>query len=237
MPASGGYSARVELAAAGLRAFSLDEIEQRLEAQSRLLGPPSRSVSARQQTLRATVDWSHDLLSEPERILFRRLSVFAGSFSSGAAEDVCTDGGIGEDLVVDLVGQLVLKSLASARRTTRYRLLEVIREYAFEKLREAGEEDELRRLHLGWATAVGERVEPELRGPEQRTWLDALHADLDNFRAAFGWSVANEATEDALRLGSALLEFWIVRADWSEGRAWMEAGARDCRARSSRPCG
>lgn len=218
-----GIPLAIELAAAGLRAFTLDEIERRLDTRFRLLGQPSRTASARQQTLRATIDWSHDLLSDRERVLFQRLSVFAGGFVAAAAEDVCEGGVIERDEVLDLLARLVLKSLVLREaKDGRYRLLEVIREYALEKLRETGEENELRGRHLEWAIAVAERGEPELRGPEQQAWLDRLHADLDNFRAAFGWSLDRKMAEAALRLGSALREFWIVRADWSEGRAWME---------------
>jgi predicted ATPase/class 3 adenylate cyclase len=218
-----GIPLAVELAAAGLRAFSLEDVERRLDTQFRPLGAPSRMTLARQQTLRATIDWSHDLLNERERLLFRRLSVFAGGFASTAAEDVCVGEGIERDDVLDLLGQVVLKSLVQRdTQAGRYRLLGVIREYAFEKLREAGEEDGLRRRHLDWAIGLAERVEPELHGPDQQAWLERLHADLDNFRAAFGWSVERESAAPALRLGSALLEFWIVRADWTEGREWIE---------------
>ena len=101
-------------------------------------------------------------------------------------------------------------------------MLETIREYALERLRQDGEEAGLRDRHLGWSLAFAERAEPELRGPDQKAWLDRLHAELDNFRAAFDWSRSQGETQASLRLGSALREFWIVRADWSEGRDWIE---------------
>ena len=229
-----GHSARHRLAAARLRTLTVHEIEQRLSDRFRLLAGGSRTALARHQTLRTTVDWSHELLSEPEQVLLRRLAVFAGGFTLGAAEEVCRGRGIEQPEIFDLLAELALKSLVVFEGESdlgRYRQLETIREYALEKLGAAGEEEDLRDLHLAWSVAFASRAEPELRGPEQPEWLDRLHAELDNFRSAFAWSVSRGHAEEALQLASALLEFWIVRADWSEGGSGWSGRSRS-RARS-----
>jgi predicted ATPase/class 3 adenylate cyclase len=220
-----GIPLALELAAARLQALTVEQLRDRLEDRFRLLTGGSRTALPRQRTLRATVDWSHDLLTEPEQLLLRRLAVFAGGFSLDAAEQVCGDRQVAPADVLDLLTRLVDKSLAlldSGPISGRYRLLETIRAYALEKLRAAGEEPELRRRHLTYCIGFAEPAEPALRGPDQQTWLDQLHAELDNFRAAFGWSARQQDPEPALRLASALLEFWVVRADWSEGLEWVE---------------
>ena len=220
-----GIPLALELAAARLQALTVEQLRDRLEDRFRLLTGGSRTALPRQRTLRATMDWSHDLLTEPERILLRRLSVFAGGFSLDAAEQVCGDRQVAPEDVLDLLTRLVDRSLAlleTSPASGRYRLLETIREYALEKLRAAGEEPELRQRHLIYCIGFAEPAEPALRGPDQQAWLDRLHAELDNFRAAFGWSVRQQDPGPALRLASALLEFWVVRADWSEGLEWVE---------------
>ena len=220
-----GIPLAIELAAARVHTMTVADVRERLDDRFRLLTTGSRTASGRHQTLRATVDWSHDLLSEQERTLLRRLSVFAGGFTLDAAERVCADAEVHEQAVLDLLSLLVAKSLVRLPEDLghgRYGLLETIREYGQEKLRDAGEEADLRARHLRWCIDVAERSEPELHGPDQHAWLDVLHLDLDNFRAAFGWSLDDPEPESALRLASALLEFWIVRADWSEGREWVE---------------
>jgi predicted ATPase/class 3 adenylate cyclase len=220
-----GIPLALELAAARLQALTIEQLRDRLEDRFRLLTGGSRTALPRQQTLRAAVDWSHDLLTEPERILLRRLSVFAGGFSLDAAEQVCGDRQVAPEDVLDLLTRLVSRSLAlleTGPAGGRYRLLETIREYALGKLRAAGEEPELRRRHLQCCIGFAEPAVPALCGPDQQAWLDRLQAELDNFRAAFGWSLRQQAPGPALRLASALLEFWVVRADWSEGLEWVE---------------
>lgn len=220
-----GIPLAIELAVARLGALTVEQIEERLADRFRLLNRGSRTAPTRHQTLRATVEWSHEMLTTAEQILFRRVAVFAGGFTLEAAEDVCAGDGIEADDVLDLLSQVVSKSLAlpsSGDGPARYRLLETLREYGLERLKGAGEERALRSRHLAWSLRVAEQAEPELRGPEQAPWLDRLHAELDNFRAAFAWCLAEGDAEAALRLGSALLEFWIVRADWSEGREWVD---------------
>jgi len=220
-----GIPLAIELAAARLQTLTVEQISERLNDRFRLLTGRSRTGLDRHQTLRATVDWSFALLTEAERVLLRRLSVFAGGFRLDAAEQVCGVGNIQPAEILDLLSLLVTKSLVLLETEVgagRYRLLETIREYALEKLKDASEEGELRRRHRRWCIDFAEHAEPRLRGPDQHPWLDRLHAELDNFRAAFGWSIAGQEPEGALRLASALLAFWIVRADWSEGREWVD---------------
>jgi tetratricopeptide (TPR) repeat protein len=147
--------------------------------------------------------------------------VFSRGWTLDAAEAVC-DGDLD---VIDGLGSLLDKNLVrleGPEEEPRFAMLETIREYALEKLRQSGAEDALRDRHRGWAVAFAERAEPELRGPDQESWLERLHPELDNFRSAFAWSIARGEPELALRLGSALLEFWMVRADWNEGSTWLE---------------
>jgi predicted ATPase/DNA-binding SARP family transcriptional activator len=212
-----GLPLAIELAAARSSEFSPEQMLGFLTHPLELATHGPVDVPARQQTLRATIEWSHGLLDEAERRLFARLSVFLGGCTLEAAEEVC-----GAEL--ETLASLVDKSLVGERvgpgGDPRFVMLETIREHALERLEESGQE--LRGRQLAWSLAFAERAEPELRGPEQKAWLDRLHAELDNFRAAFDWSQSQGETEASLRLGSALLEFWIVRADWSEGREWVE---------------
>ena len=224
-----GIPLAIELAAARLQALTVEQINERLGDRFRLLTGRSRTALAHHQTLRATVDWSHALLTEPEQLLLRRLSVFAGGFRLDAAEQVCSGDGIDPFDVLDLLDQLVSRSLVLIETEAgqgRYRLLETIREYALEKLRDAGEGAEVQRRHLQWCIDFAEQAEPELTGPDQYPWLDRLHAELENFRVAFSESIRGGEPEGALRLASALLAFWVVRADWSEGREWVETALR-----------
>lgn len=186
-----GIPLALELAAARLQARTVEQLRDRLEDRFRILTGGSRTALLRQRTLRATIDWSHDLLTEPEQLLFRRLSVFAGGFSLEAAEQVCSDSQVAPEDVLDLLTRLVERSLVileTSHAHGRYRLLETLREYALEKLRTEDEEPELRRRHLMYCIAFAEPVEPALRGQDQQTWLERLHDELDNFRAAFEWS-------------------------------------------------
>lgn len=224
-----GIPLALELAAARVQALTVDEISTRLRDRFRLLTSASGTALPHHRTLRAAIDWSHDPLTELERALLRRLSVFTGGFTLAAAERVCASGAIKPDDVLELLSGLVMRSLVLLERPGlqgRYRLLETVREYALEKLVAAGEEGILRNRHLAWYIGFAERAEPELRGSEQHLWLDRLDADLDNFRAAFGWSLLTKDPADALRLAAALLEFWVIRADWSEGRRWVEEALR-----------
>ena len=220
-----GIPLALELAAASLRAFTLGQLSERLAAGISPTGATIRGMPSRQQTLAATVEWSHDLLSEPERVVFRRLSVFVGGFRPDGAAAVCASDAIEPADVAELFGRLVLRSLVERESDAglgRYRLLEPIRAYAVDRLRDAGEEEPLRVRHLEWCLRLAEQVEPELTGSTQGRGLDALHSELGNFRSALERSLEREDAASTLRLGCALHEFWMVRADWGEGRAWIE---------------
>jgi predicted ATPase/Tfp pilus assembly protein PilF/transcriptional regulator with XRE-family HTH domain len=223
-----GIPLAIELAAARVRVLTVEQIDARLDNAIRLLARGSASAPPRQQTLEATLDWSYDLLSEPEQRLFDRLSVFAGGFTLEAAETVCSGDGIERDDVLDLLTDLVDKSLVirsdpAGTSVARYRLLEPIRQYAWLNLKVAGEAKAQRGRHRDWFLTVAEEAAPELRRPEQAIWLERIEAERDNLRAALEWcrSEAAEA-ETGARLAVALWPFWEVRGPLGEGRRWLE---------------
>jgi len=219
-----GIPLAIELAAAKAKVLSIPEIAERLRDRFRLLTGGSRTLP-RQQTLRATVDWSHDLLSQRERILLRRLTVFSGGCGLDAVEGVCTRGDLAEGEILDLLTALVDKSLIVVDQSgprTRYRLLDTIHEYGLEKLSDAGEAEALRTRHRNWFLAFAERVESLLYGPDE-SWMNRVEADHDNLRAALEWSMQRREAEAVLRTAVALMRFWEVRGYWSEGRRWLVA--------------
>lgn len=220
-----GIPLAIELAVARVKVMPVEQVTARLDNRFRLLTGGSRTALPRHQTLRALIDWSYDLLSEAERTLFRRLSVFAGGWTLEAAEAICAGEGLEHYEVMDLLTQLVNKSLVIADSETeaqaRYRLLETIRQYARERLLEAGGGEEVRDRHLDYYLKFAERSEPELRGPEQVVWLDRLEKEVDNIRAALEWSLDVDV-EAGLRMASALLWFWHIRSGKSEGIDWLE---------------
>ncbi len=221
-----GIPLAIELAAARAGTLSLERILQRLEGSLELLTRGGRTVSERQRTLRGTLDWSHELLSERECKIFRRLSVFVGGWTLEAAETVGTGGGIDEGEVVDLLSGLVMKSLVVAESTeqggARYRLLEPIRQYALGKLDESGEAGAIKRSHAEYFLVLAEEAEPELIGPREAEWFDRLGVELDNIRAALSWSQARDEDELGLRLAGTLMWFWTWEGLLSEGRLWLE---------------
>jgi len=220
-----GIPLAIELAAARVKVLSPAQIAAKLSDRFRLLTGGSRLSLPRQQTLLATVNWSHDLLDGEEATLLRRLSVFAGGWSLDAAEAVCEGEPIEAVRVLDVIEQLVAKSLVVAdtgRGPVRYHMLETIREFARQKLIESGEADGLRGRHLDWFLAMAERTEQDLLHGSQVSWPE-LDADHDNLRAALEWSlVASEGKQPALRLAGALTEFWDLRCFLAEGRRWLE---------------
>jgi predicted ATPase len=219
-----GIPLAIELAAARVKALSVEQIVERLDDRLRLLTGGSRTALPRHQTLRATMDWSYELLNEAEKVLLRRLSAFAGGWTLPAAEVVCTDG-IHRSEVVDLLTHLVDKSLVVVEergKEVRYKLLEMVRQYGREKLIEAEEESILSRRHREWYLGLAERAEPELWGRDQVMWLDQLEAEHDNLRAALGWSLESGEIEVGLQLAGALWRFWFIRGYLSEGRRRLE---------------
>jgi DNA-binding CsgD family transcriptional regulator len=165
------------------------------------------------------------VVGETERAVFRRLSVFAGGFTLGAAERICAAGGIEENDVLDLLTRLVDKSLVSVAERggaeARYRLLETVRQYAWEKLGESGESEEARWRHAKYYLALAEEAEPELSGAQEGIWLERLEAEHGNLRAALGWSLEGGDAGLGLRLAGALGGFWYKRGHLSEGRWWL----------------
>ena len=220
-----GLPLAIELAAARVRALSLAEILDSLHDRFRLLTGGARTAVRRQQTLRASVDWSHALLTEPERVLFRRLAVFLGGFDLDAAQAVAGSGEVERYQVLDQLSLLVDKSLVVAddsRGRTRYRLLETVRQYAQEKLGESGEADVVRSRHRDYYTAMAAPLDaPAGSDYEQR--LDQANIEIDNLRAAFGWSRENSDAELALVLASSLQPLWLARGRVREGLTWFDS--------------
>ena len=220
-----GIPLAIELAAARVRILSAEQIATRLSDRFRLLTGGDRAALPRQQTLRALIDWSYDLLGDQERRLFARLSVFAGGWTLESAEQIASDDSIEEWEVLDLMSHLVDKSLVVPEESgetgeTRYRLLQTMRHYAQERLREFGEEEAFPARHRDYFLSLAERAEAGLLGAEQKQWLDRLEAEYDNLRAAL--ECASETDPEAgLRAVAALWRFWSVRAFFTEGRAWL----------------
>jgi predicted ATPase/DNA-binding SARP family transcriptional activator/DNA-binding CsgD family transcriptional regulator len=221
-----GIPLAIELATARIGALAVEQVAQRLETSLDVLKGASRTAPARQRTLRATLDWSHDLLSESERALFRRLSVFAGGWTLEAAEAVCSGGGVEQEDVLDLLGALVDKSLVVVRATTngalRYGMLEPIRQYAKELLEQGGRAEVVQGQHGAFFLALAEEAEPELAGTTQGVWAERLEAEHDNLREALSRNLERGEGETALRLGAALWRFWVLRGNLSEGTKWLE---------------
>jgi predicted ATPase/DNA-binding SARP family transcriptional activator len=227
----GGLPLAIELAAARVRAMTVAQLASRLDDYLGLLTGGSRTASPRHRTLRTTLDWSYALLSMQEQILLRRLSVFAGGWDLGAAEQVCAGEGIESGRVLDLLTSLVDKSLVGfdGEADGRYRLLEMVRQYASERLGNSAETERVRGRHREWFLALAEEAEPHLRGMNQGIWLRRLQRDEDNFRTALAWlgrdtSGAQPSAdgETALRLVGALGRFWYVQGRFSEGLASLE---------------
>jgi predicted ATPase/DNA-binding NarL/FixJ family response regulator len=221
-----GIPLAIELAAARVGTLSLEQISERLETSLELLTRGGRTATPRQRTLRGALDWSHELLSEGEKKLFKGLSVFAGGWTLEAAEAVASGEG-NEHEILDLLSGLVEKSLVVAESAkgggVRYRLLEPVRQYAQEKLEEDSESEEVRRRHGGYFFALAEEAEPRLQGPEDAEWLEGLEEEHDNMRAALSWALERGEVELALRLGGALGSFWHAHGHMGEGRMWLEA--------------
>lgn len=227
-----GIPLAIELAAARVQVLSIRQIAARLDDRFSLLTTGNRTALARQQTLRALIDWSYDLLSEIERIVLRRLAVFQGGWTLRAAEAVVGDQG--QINVLEVMTQLVNKSLMHVEQDraseTRYHFLDTIRYYAREKLAESGEEELIRERHCDWAIAFAELADSQSRNADQLLWLNRLELDHDNMRAALEHA-RRHVTEDNgatnIRLAAALARFWALRGYWAEGRTWL-APALDC---------
>ena len=230
-----GMPLAIELAAARVRALSLDEIVGSLHDRFRLLTGGARTAVRRQQTLRASVDWSHALLTEPERILFRRLAVFLGGFDLDAAQGVAGDGEVERYQILDQLALLVDKSLVVAENTsgrTRYRLLETVRQYAQEKLSESGEAEAVRSRHRDHYNSMAALLDAPARTDYHRR-VEQAEEEMDNLRSAFGWSIETGDIGRALELASSLMPLWLSRGRIQEGLAWFDAVLADGDATST----
>lgn len=222
-----GIALAIVLAAVRVKILSVEQICQRLESRFSLLTGGGRTVLPRQQTLQATMDWSHELLLESERIFFRRLSVFVGGWTLEAAEAICAGEGIEDYEVLDLLERLIKTSLVevlAANGENRYRFLESISHYSWDKLRESGEITALQRRHLDWFLKLVEQAEPELTGANQEVWLERLEAEHDNLRAALVFcQTGEEQIEAGLKLARSLGRFWYIHSYYKEGRKFISA--------------
>ena len=210
-----GIPLAIELAAARIKILSVVKIYERLDDRFSLLTGGKRTALPRQQTLRALIDWSYDLLSEEEKILWCRLSVFSGGWTLDAAEEICSDEMISKSLILDLLSQLIEKSVIIFDESKgRYRILESLREYGIEKLKNS---QEISLRHLNYYLRLSENAEPELRGENARFWLDIIDADHSNFISAIDWSVSNEMADKGAVIAGALGEFWSTKGHYSTG--------------------
>ena len=221
-----GIPLAIELAAARIRTMSPLRIAAGLDNRFGLLSAGARTAMARQRTLEASVDWSHALLSEPERVLFRRLAIFAGGFTLEAAERVSEGDGIDEFQVMDLLSQLVDRSLVLMEESagdTRYRLLETVRDYALHKLADSPDAPSIRDRHLSYFVDFIDRAAVGLESGANVDWADRVERDHDNVRAAIEWAIESGQTDAALRFCGAMFSFWFERRHLLEGRRRAEA--------------
>jgi predicted ATPase/DNA-binding XRE family transcriptional regulator len=224
-----GLPLAIELAAARIKLFTPQALLERLDRRLQLLSGGPRDLPERQQTLRGTIDWSHDLLDETEQKLFRRLAVFAGSFALEAAEEVCGPSTpAGEDVLenlASLVDNSLLVSVAessSASDEPRFMMLETIREYAAEHLRSDGEAEEMDRAHALYYLALAEAAQPEASPQMFDEWLAVLEQEHDNLRAALRWAIRHQEADIGARLGLMMWRFWSENFHLGEGRRWLE---------------
>ena len=221
-----GLPLALELAAVRIKLLAPQAILSRLSDSLKLLTGGARDLPARQQTMRGAISWSYDLLEAEEKRLLNRLAVFAGGFTLDAADRVANAANDFEVDLLDAVASLVDKSLLSQREMAsgepRFRMLEVVREFALERLESSGEGREVKRLHAGFYGQMAETAGPELLGGKTAEWLDRLEQEHDNLRAAIEWSLENEP-ENALRIVGVIRNFWFTRGHLSEGFKWTRA--------------
>jgi predicted ATPase/transcriptional regulator with XRE-family HTH domain len=217
-----GLPLAIELIAARVKTLSIEQIAARLDDRFALLTSGSRIAPSRQQTLRATLDWSYELLTETERELFRQLSVFVGGFTLDALESVALLDS--NQSILDALSRLVDKSLLLVEQQdqTRYRFLEPIRQYARDKLNETRESNLIQDRHLNYYLRVAEEAEPYLFGAGQQDWKNRLELDHDNLRVALAWSLESNQIEAGLKMAGALAWFWHSKGHLSEGNLWLE---------------
>ena len=220
-----GLPLALELAAARLRVLGPEQIAARLDDRFRLLTTGNRAALPRHQTLRAAIDWSYDMLAPRERRLLARLAVFRGGFTLEAAEHVGSDAELRPDDVLDIVAELVEKSLVDMREggdRARYQLLETMRQYGAERLAESGETDEMRSRHARHFVAFVAEAEPHLVTPRRPAWIAQLHPEIDNLRQALAWTREHDDATH-VRLVGMLHWFWFATGEWPEARQWLRS--------------
>jgi predicted ATPase/transcriptional regulator with XRE-family HTH domain len=220
-----GIPLAIELAAARIRTFSAEQIAARLDESFSLLTTGNRAALPRHQTLKSAIDWSYDLLSPTEQALFRRLSVFVNGWTLESAGSIYSDVHIQSEAVLDLLAQLINKSLVITQEEhgkSRYRMLETVRQYAQEKLLASGEAETYYDAHLNFFLKLAEEAEPHLKGAEQVQWIHRLEEELDNLRLALDRAVSIDTNQEtALKLSSALWRFWQRSMRASEGSTYL----------------
>lgn len=219
-----GIPLAIELAAARVNVLTPEQISTRLADRFRLLTGGSRTALPRQQTLRAAIEWSYELLAPEERTLFNRLAAFSGGFNLESAEIICSGEGVEDWEVLDIITRLVNKSLLtteSEQDQLRYRLLETLRSYGGEQLTKSGEVDNIRQRHLEHFHEFVRQAASVLMGPEQPVWLAKIETEYDNLRSALDWAMDHDPVT-GLKLANALGRFWEIRGLFSEGREWLE---------------
>nr|WP_281353623.1 BTAD domain-containing putative transcriptional regulator [Phytoactinopolyspora mesophila] len=222
-----GMPLAIELAAARVRALTPAQISDRLDDRFRLLTNGGRTALPRQQTLRAVVEWSWELLEKPERILLRRLAVFSGGASLDAIEQICSGDGVDVEDTLDTVASLVDKSLVeagsdTAGREVRYRLLETVRAYAAERLDHAGERSGLADRHAAYYRDLLERADPYLRRAEQLEWMARLTEDYENLISALRWAIQQGQADLAVRIAAVMGYYWMLRGGRRESGVWLQ---------------
>ena len=217
-----GLPLAIELAAGRAKILSPEAMLARLRLP--LLASGARDLPERHRTLRATIEWSYDLLDEPERRLFAQLAVFGGGCSLEWAETVCGPGADADvlDGLASLVDKSLIRRTEGPRAEARFSMLETIRDYALERLAASGEEPEVRRRHAEMLLGLAEEAEPRFLGVDSADWMDRFDRELDNVRGALTWSVETDEAPAGLRLATALRQFWLRRGHLTEGRTWLE---------------
>jgi len=222
-----GLPLAIELAAARIKLLSPQALLARLGQRFAVLTSGTRDATARQQTLRHTIAWSYHLLDASEQRLFWRISVFVGGCTLEAIEAVCHGVGDDETDVLNTVSSLIDKSLVQQREQeageSHFSILETVREYGLERLRESREMEACQRAHALYYLAFAEEAEPQLKGAQQVAWWKRLERAQENLRAALAWLIKQEEGELVLRLSGALWWFWNIRGYWSEGWRWLES--------------
>jgi non-specific serine/threonine protein kinase len=220
-----GIPLAIELAAARVRALSVEQIADRLASRFDLLNASTRTAPPRQQTLQATIDWSYALLTQAEQSLFDRLAVFAGGWTLDAVEAISSGFGVSREDALDLLGRLVDKSMvlteSDDRGDIRYRMLETLRQFGQQRLAATATEAAVRNAHARFYQTLAQQADAELFGPPRQTlWLNRLELEHDNVRAALRWLLDQSDVQGALALAAGMRRFWLARSHHGEGQAW-----------------